>query len=180
MLGEKIVVAYRSVTSASVRDIVLASSVDGGRSWNAPRIVSNDGWKLNACPHSGPAPAVSSDAVLIAWMDGSTGSANVYTTRSLDGGAKFEPRVLASADCVNADHPVLAASARGIALAHKCSAGRDSAAAVYCLRSPTLEPSRVIFRRLRDSRPSVVAGWIEDGRAKVASLAARSIIGVDH
>ncbi|MEO7273657.1 MAG: sialidase family protein, partial [Vicinamibacterales bacterium] len=51
-------VAWRHVFPGGIRDIAAAVSKDGGLTFSAPAKVSNDGWKLNACPDDGPAMAI--------------------------------------------------------------------------------------------------------------------------
>jgi len=53
--------AWRQVFPGGIRDIAFAVSKDGGATFSAPVKVSDDNWKLNACPDDGPAMAI--DAV---------------------------------------------------------------------------------------------------------------------
>ena len=50
--------AWRHVYSGNMRDIALATSRDGGRTFAAPARVSEDRWQFNGCPEDGPALAV--------------------------------------------------------------------------------------------------------------------------
>ena len=66
--GGTIVAAWRHVYPGSVRDIALAKSTDGGRTFSAPVRVSDDNWVLNACPENGPAVAVDrTNAIHVVW-----------------------------------------------------------------------------------------------------------------
>lgn len=51
-------VAWRQVFPGGIRDIAAAVSKDGGMTFSAPVKVSDDSWKLNACPDDGPAMAI--------------------------------------------------------------------------------------------------------------------------
>ena len=63
-----IVAAWRHVYPGSVRDIALARSTDGGRTFSAPVRVSDDNWVLNACPENGPAVAVDrANGIHVVW-----------------------------------------------------------------------------------------------------------------
>lgn len=46
-------VLWRDELPGQVRDMVMALSRDGGRSFASPRLVHDDGWALDACPHRG-------------------------------------------------------------------------------------------------------------------------------
>lgn len=54
---DSIWVAWRKTFAGNVRDIVLAKSVDQGRSFSTPIRVREDRWVFLACPHRGPSVA---------------------------------------------------------------------------------------------------------------------------
>lgn len=89
-------VAWRKVFEGNVRDIVVARSDDGGRSFGAPARVHEDGWVLDACPHAGPGLAVDGDGALhVAWFTGSETAPGLFHAVSTDGGRTFgAPRAL--------------------------------------------------------------------------------------
>jgi hypothetical protein len=51
--ADAVAVLWRKVFPGDVRDMVLGVSRDGGRSFETPRRVHEDGWKITACPHRG-------------------------------------------------------------------------------------------------------------------------------
>jgi hypothetical protein len=53
--GGTVALTWRRVFPGDVRDMVLAVSRDGGRTFGDPTLVSADHWKINACPHRGGA-----------------------------------------------------------------------------------------------------------------------------
>jgi len=53
--GNTVALTWRQVFPGDVRDMVLAVSRDGGRTFGDARLVSADHWKINACPHRGGA-----------------------------------------------------------------------------------------------------------------------------
>src|SRR5260221_14298741 len=56
------------VFPGGVRDIALARSADGGRTFQDPVRVSEDNWKIDACPDDGPAMTIDRRGVLhITW-----------------------------------------------------------------------------------------------------------------
>jgi hypothetical protein len=53
--GNMVALAWRRVFPGDIRDMVLAVSRDGGRTFGDATLVSADRWKINACPHRGGA-----------------------------------------------------------------------------------------------------------------------------
>jgi hypothetical protein len=63
-----VVVAWRHVYPGNMRDIALAKSSDGGRTFAAPVRVSEDNWVLDGCPENGPAVAIDqTNAIHVVW-----------------------------------------------------------------------------------------------------------------
>ena len=68
---------------------------DLGDAWSQPVHVSDDGWRINACPVSGPALRWDGDDLTVAWYSGGqAGPRGIYTSRSTDGLRSFAPRKL--------------------------------------------------------------------------------------
>jgi hypothetical protein len=87
--GGVLYVAWRTATD-DIRDIALARSEDGGRSFSAPARVHPDGWRIAGCPHAGPALAVDGAGRLhAAWYTGRDGGPGLYRAVSSDGGRSF-------------------------------------------------------------------------------------------
>ena len=61
-----IYVAWRKVFDGDIRDIVVASSADSGKSFSEPVKVAADNWVLHACPDSGPSLQVKNGLLSIA------------------------------------------------------------------------------------------------------------------
>jgi len=53
--ADSVALAWRRVFPGDIRDMVMAVSRDGGRTFGDPTLVSADRWKINACPHRGGA-----------------------------------------------------------------------------------------------------------------------------
>ena len=84
-----------------IRNHVLRKSIDGGRTFAAPVLISNDGWQVPSCPHSGPSIGRDSRGWLhVTWFTlGRTESeAGIYYGVSTDGGKSFQPRRLVHAN----------------------------------------------------------------------------------
>lgn len=83
--------AYRDLRDQNTRDISIVKSLDGGRSFGPPNRVSDDGWEVNGCPHTGPRLTQDhSGALWVTWFTGSTN--RIYVARSDDGGSSFGQR----------------------------------------------------------------------------------------
>jgi hypothetical protein len=53
--ADSVALAWRRVFPGDIRDMVMAVSRDGGRTFGDPTLVAADRWKINACPHRGGA-----------------------------------------------------------------------------------------------------------------------------
>jgi hypothetical protein len=96
--GDTVYAAWRDVArradGSTVREVVVARSADGGRTWGAPVRAQRDGWVFPGCPHAGPSLAVdAAGAVHVAWWSGREGAAGAFYARSADGAASFGPAV---------------------------------------------------------------------------------------
>lgn len=98
----EVYLAWRAVFAGSIRDIVVARSDDGGRSFRPAIPVHDDGWRIDACPHAGPSLAVDAEGRLhAAWFTGAEGGAGVFHAVSTDGGRTFRaPAALARAELI--------------------------------------------------------------------------------
>lgn len=92
-----IYVAWRHIYPVNLRDMAVARSDDGGRTFGAPVRVSEDHWQLEGCPEDGPSIGVSDGGVVhIAWPSLVSQSADrkaICYSYSTDGGRTFAPRV---------------------------------------------------------------------------------------
>jgi hypothetical protein len=95
--GDDVFVAWRHLFDGGVRDIAIARSTDGGRTFSAPVRVSPDNWKIDACPDDGPALALAPDGRLhVVWPtlvnDSDKPRVGIFHAVSADGGRTFSPR----------------------------------------------------------------------------------------
>jgi hypothetical protein len=90
----RVYVGWRQVLPGNLRHIAIASSIDAGKTFSKPVIVSDDRWVLAGCPVSGPAQAVAADGTLrVVWYsEGQAGEKGLYWSESKDGGQTFAPR----------------------------------------------------------------------------------------
>lgn len=94
----RIYASWRQVLNGDFRHIAVASSNDAGKTFAAPTIVSDDRWKINACPVSGAAmSADKNNRLKVAWFTGGeAGKIGLYEAESNDFGATFTDRILVS------------------------------------------------------------------------------------
>jgi hypothetical protein len=90
-------IMYPSVLSGKqVRDMVYKLSKDNGKTFSAPKAISNDHWEIEGCPHSGPSLATTEAGVNALWFTAG-GGAGLYYTASKGLGGDFNTRKLISA-----------------------------------------------------------------------------------
>ena len=110
-------VVWRHIFPESMRDIAMASSSDGGRTFGPPVRISEDKWQLSGCPDDGPAMAIdASGTAHVVWptlvTDPAPQKAIFYTSTS--DGRSFAARTrLSGGDQEDAAHPQIAADAAG-------------------------------------------------------------------
>ncbi|MGH7232300.1 MAG: sialidase family protein [Nitrospiraceae bacterium] len=93
-------VAWRKTFEGNVRDIVLATSTDQGKTFSTPRLLHKDGWAFPACPHRGPSIAFDrAGRLYVAWYtEGTDEQPRLLFATSDDQGKTFsEPLSLHTA-----------------------------------------------------------------------------------
>lgn len=110
---KRIYAAWRQVLAGDFRHIAVASSDDGGESFGAATIVSDDHWQIAGCPVSGASLASGANGALeVLWFTaGASGTTGIYRAASIDGGKTFAPRQLVSPG-ITFGTPILLANAR--------------------------------------------------------------------
>jgi hypothetical protein len=99
--GKTVYLVDREVDGNKIRNHVLRKSTDGGVSFGAPVEISNDGWQVPSCPHSGPSLGLDSRGQLhVSWftLGRKESEAGIYYSVSKDGGNSFSPRQLVHAN----------------------------------------------------------------------------------
>ncbi|MBO0931254.1 sialidase family protein [Fibrella aquatilis] len=64
-------VYYRD-NNDDIRDMSRMVSTDNGLTFSSPKTIYADNWKINGCPHSGPAAIKMGNSALVAWYSGTT------------------------------------------------------------------------------------------------------------
>jgi len=86
----------------NIRDHALAR-LDGKSSM---RRVTHDEWKIEACPHHGPAMSIASDNIYhLAWFDNGPKAHGLFYAQSRDEGLSFSAALHFGDDTHNAAHP---------------------------------------------------------------------------
>jgi hypothetical protein len=89
-----LLVAFRAHTKDDIRDIAVTRLENGH--WTAPKIVSADGWHINACPTNAAAVKASGDHVAVSWFTEANDMPRVSVAFSNDSGSSFTKPVLLS------------------------------------------------------------------------------------
>ena len=102
-------VSWRHVYPENLRDMAVATSTDGGKTFGEPVRVAEDRWKINGCPHSGASMVVTGARLWVTWYsDGDGSNPGVRLAWSDDRGKSFSDPVMASASVLDANHPDMA------------------------------------------------------------------------
>jgi hypothetical protein len=99
--GKTVYMVDREVDGQKIRNHVLRKSTDSGATFGTPVEISNDGWQVPSCPHSGPSIGRDSRGQLhVSWFTQgrSEKEAGIYYSVSKDGGKSFAPRQLIHAN----------------------------------------------------------------------------------
>jgi hypothetical protein len=124
--ADMVYVSWRGVSHGDVRDIQVASSLDGGATWSKPSGVAEDNWHLNACPHSGAALAMLGKRLFVGWHTIREGTSQLYLAWSDDGGRTFSQRSNLRGDVLDANHPMLVKHGDKIGVVFQGRDPRDS------------------------------------------------------
>jgi hypothetical protein len=124
-IGDKLVLGWRLVEAGDIRDIYIASSSDKGQTWSKPMVVARDGWKINGCPHVGPAVASLGSRLYVAWFTEGGGDPAVNLAFSEDGGRTFSAKQKISTGTFDPTHPQLVANEEKIALVFQARSSKS-------------------------------------------------------
>lgn len=85
--SEGAIVAFRNRSANEIRDIYV-SRLDAG-AWSAPKVVHDDGWRIEACPINGPAISANGRDVAVAWFSAKNDQGRAFVAFSHDAGRTF-------------------------------------------------------------------------------------------
>jgi hypothetical protein len=96
--GKTIYMVDRELNDKQIRNHAMRISTDGGATFGPPVEISDDGWQVPSCPHSGPTVGRDGGGNLhVTWFTlgrAPEKEAGIYYTVSNDGGKSFAPRRL--------------------------------------------------------------------------------------
>jgi hypothetical protein len=158
---ESVAVIWRKVFADNVRDMVLATSTDGGRTFGAPALVHADGWKITACPHRGGSVATDARGRLYAvWYTEATEGRPDVLFATAEAGKFSPPRRLHTASGSIPDQARLAVDAqgRGVVVWEDSTAVRRRVVMRRTLDAGrTLSPPQSLSPAIKAFAPAVVA-----------------------
>lgn len=116
--GETVALIWRKVFPGDIRDMVLSTSRDGGRSFGAANLVSADQWRITACPHRGGSVAIDGRGRTYAtwYTEGTQARPDLYFATSEDGKRWGPRRRLHTSSTSIPDHARLAVTREGRAV----------------------------------------------------------------
>lgn len=169
--GNTVALTWRRVFPGDVRDMVMAVSRDGGRTFGDATLVSADHWKINACPHRGGAVGLDAKGrVYMSWYtEGSDIRPDLKFAVSTDG-QRFGPsrRLHTSATSIP-DHARMAVdpAGRAVIVWEESTAVRRRILLRYTLDGGrTLSPVRVLSSSIKAYSPDIA--FAPDGSFLVA------------
>ena len=102
-------ILYRGIIKDSVRDMLHRVSMDEGKNFSEPKLISNDNWVIRGCPHTGPAMTENKEGLHFAWFTGG-GNKGCFYTQSADNGKSF---IQADRISATGSHPQIASFPNG-------------------------------------------------------------------
>jgi hypothetical protein len=170
--GDTVALAWRRVFPGDLRDMVLALSRDGGRSFGAAALVHPDRWRITACPHRGGVVALDGRGrIHIAWYtEGRQNRPDLLFATSRDGRRFSTPLRLHESAGTIPDHLRMAvdgASGRVVVAWQDATAVRRRVLVrVSASGGTAFGPARVLSPAIKAFAPDVAVG--PDGRFLVA------------
>jgi hypothetical protein len=168
-------IAWRSILfpppmlGKQVRDMVYSFSADNGQTFSPAKVLSEDNWAIEGCPHTGPSLAVDQGRVNAVWYSAG-GDPGIYYTGTVKADAPFQSRSLVSAA---GKHPQLVSLKNG-RLAMVCEESMISIAAHtgsakhdmsnMAMNHTSSGGSKIVLRLLGSSGASDKMLSITDGR----------------
>jgi hypothetical protein len=169
--GDTVALTWRRVFPGDIRDMVLAVSRDGGRTFGDPTLVSADHWRINACPHRGGAVGLDAKGrVYMSWYtEGSDIRPDLKFAVSTDGRRFGPPRRLHTSATSIPDQARMAVdpAGRAVIVWEESTAVRRRILLRYTLDAGrTLSPIRTLSTAIKAYAPDIT--FAPDGDFLVA------------
>ncbi len=101
----KVFITWRHVYEGDNRVIVVSASEDKGNTWSDKVRVTEEGWKINGCAHSGPAMSYANGKLFVTWYSGAKNRSSLRGALSSDGGNSFKTLGEIQGKVLDANHP---------------------------------------------------------------------------
>lgn len=98
-------ISWRHVYKDNNRVVVVSSSDDKGQTWAKKVRVTQKGWKINGCPHSGASMEFQDGKLFISWYSGAGNRATLRAGLSNDKGKSFRYLGEIQGEVLDANHP---------------------------------------------------------------------------
>ena len=83
----------------------MSTSEDKGDTWSEKIRVTEEGWKIDGCAHSGPTMNFSNGKLFVVWYSGAENRSSLRGALSLDGGKSFKALGEIQGEVLDANHP---------------------------------------------------------------------------
>ncbi|GJL78908.1 MAG: hypothetical protein NPINA01_18970 [Nitrospinaceae bacterium] len=101
----KVFISWRHVYEGDNRVMVVSTSEDKGETWSDKVRVTEEGWKINGCAHSGPAMSYANGKLFVVWYSGAGNKSSMRAAISSDRGASFKYLGEIQGEVLDANHP---------------------------------------------------------------------------
>lgn len=98
-------IAWRHVDKGNFRTMVVSTSKDKGQTWSRRIAVTEDGWKINGCAHSGASMKYQDGNLFIVWYSGAGEKATLRAGISDDYGKSFKYLGAVQGSVLDGNHP---------------------------------------------------------------------------
>ena len=169
--GEAVALLWRKVFPGDIRDMVLSTSHDGGRSFGPATLVAADHWRITGCPHRGGSVGMDGRGrIYVTWYtEGTEGRPDLYFATSDDGRTFGAKRRLHTSSTSIPDHVRLAVQRDGRAVIawEEATAVRRRILFRYTADGGrTLSPIQTLSTAVKAWEPDVAAA--ADGSFRIA------------
>ncbi|MFZ3072584.1 MAG: sialidase family protein, partial [Thermodesulfobacteriota bacterium] len=167
-------VIWRKVFEGNIREMVVSSSNDNGKTFSPPRVMGNDKWRFEGCPHRSGSIAIGEGGrIYAAWYAEGEGVPMVYIGTSDDKGETFSKTPVPVKSGFFPDHPSLAISGNKVILvweeatpvtAKIMMARFDEAAKTFVEKTQVNESARKSRYPLirSNSKGDVLVSWLKE------------------
>ena len=168
-----VAVAWRGAEPGDVRDVMVARSGAGGGPFGAPAVVHADGWRIDGCPHAGPALALDGGGRLhVAWYTGAAGREGLFYASAGPDGVFGAPTSLLGDGFVPVSQVKMAVAGEAVVMAWEDRRSGERTITVGRVGAGGSGP-RIIASGMRGASPAVGGAgvaWLDEGAVRFVAL----------